>query len=109
MSALDGETAITNSPTEVDRVIHEPARLLLVSCLYVVKNADFVFLSRQSGLSGGNLSSHMSKLEEAGYVDVEKSFVGKRPQTVFKLSPKGRAAFRGYRKTMTAFLGSVSD
>ncbi len=90
--------------TEIDRLIHEPARLSLISCLYVVEAADFVFLSRQTGLTGGNLSSHMSKLEEAGYVDVRKSFVGKRPQTVLRLTARGRAAFESYRRTMSAVL-----
>ncbi|MFQ5350951.1 MAG: winged helix-turn-helix domain-containing protein [Thermoanaerobaculia bacterium] len=89
---------------EIDRLIHEPARLLLVSCLYVVKAADFVFLSRQTGLTGGNLSSHMSRLEDAGYVRVDKKFVGKRPQTVLRLTAKGRAAFRDYRRAMTGVL-----
>ena len=68
----------------IDKLIHEPARLQLVASLYVVDAADFVFLLRQTGLTGGNVSSHMSKLEEAGYVDVEKGFVGKRPQTVLR-------------------------
>ena len=94
--------------TEIDRLIHEPARLKLVSCLYVVNAADFVFLSRQTGLTGGNLSSHMTKLEEAGYLEVEKSFVGKRPQTLLRLSSKGRAAFREYRRMMNELLDPES-
>ena len=91
-------------PAEIDRLIHEPARLALISCLYVVTKADFVFLSRQTGLTGGNLSSHMTKLEEAGYLTVKKSFVGKRPQTVLQLSAKGRSAFESYRRTMNGVL-----
>ena len=88
----------------VDRLVHEPTRYVLMAHLFVVKEADFVYLARKVGLSGGNLSSHMSKLEDAGYVRVEKSFVNKRPQTTFRLTSKGRAAFAGYRDTMSRIL-----
>jgi DNA-binding MarR family transcriptional regulator len=94
---------------DLDRLIHEPARLMLMAALYVVERADFVFLSRQTGLTGGNLSSHMSRLEEAGYVEVEKTFVGKRPQTVLSLTDKGRAAFREYRRSMIDVLEAVPE
>ena len=104
MSPTKQSSSGTQGIAEIDRLIHEPARLSLVSCLYVVKAADFVFLSRQTGLSGGNLSSHMSKLEDAGYVDVQKSFVGKRPQTKLRLTTKGRTAFENYRRTMSGVL-----
>ena len=93
----------------IDKLIHEPARLQLVASLYVVDAADFVFLLRQTGLTGGNVSSHMSKLEEAGYVDVQKSFVGKRPQTVFRLTKAGRKAFRTYRETMKGLLDTLPE
>jgi len=92
----------------VDRLIHEPARFVVMMHLLVVEEADFVLLVRQTGLSAGNLSSHMSKLEEAGYVQVTKRFVGKRPQTIFRLTPKGRAAFAAYRNTMTGALAPQS-
>lgn len=88
----------------IDRVIHEPARLMLVATLSVVESADFVFLSRQTGLTGGNLSSHMSRLESAGYVEVTKSFVGRRPQTLLSLTPAGRRAFDRYRQIMAGLL-----
>ena len=91
---------------EIDRLIHEPARLMLVSCLSVVKAADFTFLSRQTGLTGGNLSSHLSKLEDAGYVEVEKRFVGKRPQTLLRLTGKGRKAFERYRHCLQQIVGT---
>jgi DNA-binding MarR family transcriptional regulator len=81
---------------------------LLVSILYVVDQADFLFLRRQTGLSGGNLSSHATKLEEAGYVSVDKRFVGKRPQTLFSLTPAGRRAFESYREAMASLLDSTS-
>jgi DNA-binding MarR family transcriptional regulator len=88
------------SLTEVDRLVHEPARLAVMALLYVIDSADFTFLMNQTGLTWGNLSAHMSKLEEAGYIEVEKSFKGRRPNTSLQLSPQGRAAFRGYVKTM---------
>ena len=93
-----------NRIADIDRLIHEPARFMLMSHLFVIKQADFVLLARQTGLSGGNLSSHMSKLEKAGYVSVEKSFVEKRPFTLFKLTGKGRKSFIKYRKMMAEAL-----
>ncbi len=83
---------------ELDRLIHEPARLVLMSNLYVVDEADFVFLSRRTGLTDGNISSHMSRLEKAGYVSIDKTIVGKRPRTTYALTPEGRAAFARYRE-----------
>ena len=89
---------------DLDRAIHEPGRLVLMASLYVVERADFIFLRKQTGMTGGNLSSHMTKLEEAGYVAVTKRFVGKRPQTLFALTKKGRSAFEKYRGTMEDLL-----
>ena len=88
------------SLTELDRVVHEPARLAVMSLLYVVDSADFTFLMNQTGLTWGNLSAHMSKLEEASYVEVEKSFKGRRPNTSFRLTSQGREAFRAYALKM---------
>jgi len=84
----------------IDRLIHEPARLMIMSYLYVVESADFTFLMRQTGLTWGNLSSHMTKLEDAGYIEVEKEFIGKKPNTMLKLTEKGRRAFQEYRQSM---------
>lgn len=89
----------------VDRLIHEPARLSLMSCLYVVSEADFVFLQHETGLSPGNVSSHLSKLEAAGYVELEKRFEGRRPLTRVRLSPAGREAFAAYAETMAGVFG----
>mgnify|MGYP001820744665 CR=1 FL=1 len=88
----------------LDRVIHEPSRLKLVTLLYVVDEADFLYLSDQSGFSAGNLSSHMAKLEAAGYVEIEKEFVGKKPRTVYRLSAEGRRSFEAYRDTLANML-----
>ncbi len=80
-----------------------------MSYLYVVESADFVFLRNQTGLTNGNLSSHLSKLETAGYVEIEKKFKGKKPQTMLKLSIEGRKAFDLYRKKMEQVLGGLSE
>ena len=80
----------------LDRVIHEPARLMIMTVLYAVEEADFLYLQRECGLTQGNLSSHLSKLEAAGYVLINKMFKGKYPLTVCSLTPKGRAAFAEY-------------
>ena len=97
------------SLTDIDRLIHEPARLTLLAVLYVVDSADFIFLMRQTGLTWGNLSSHMSKLEEAGYIEVEKEFKGKKPHTMLHLTDEGRAAFREYRGRMKQVLDDLPD
>ena len=88
---------------DIDKIIHEPARLMIMSVLYVVESADFVFLRNQTGLTNGNLSSHLNKLESVGYVEVEKKFKGKKPQTILKLSVQGREAFEVYRKKMEEY------
>jgi DNA-binding MarR family transcriptional regulator len=88
------------SLAEVDRLVHEPARLAVMALLYVVDSADFTFLMNQIGLTWGNLSAHLSKLEEAGYVEVEKSFKGRRPNTSLRLTPQGKAAFHEYTVKM---------
>jgi len=92
---------------ELDRVIHEPARLLLVALLRNIEKADFLFLLNESGLTKGNLSSHLSKLEEAGYVEIEKTYRGKVPLTLIGLTKAGRAAFDAYRKQMNGLLSKA--
>jgi DNA-binding transcriptional ArsR family regulator len=82
--------------TELDRVIHEPARLRTLMILSGVDTADFSFLLSTLGLSKGNLSSHMDKLEGAAYVEVRKSFNGKMPHTDYRLTDAGRQALAGY-------------
>ena len=86
----------------LDRVIHEPARLMIVTILYAVSEADFLYLQNECGLTQGNLSSHLAKLEEAKYVDVEKTFKGKYPLTICSLTSKGRKAFEEYARIMRA-------
>jgi DNA-binding HxlR family transcriptional regulator len=100
MSKPKGSTKEDNPLTDIDTLIHEPARLNIMTQLYVLETADFLFLMRQAGLTFGNLSSHLSKLEVAGYVNVKKEFVGKKPHTMLRLTEKGRTAFRRYMQTM---------
>ena len=94
---------------EIDRLVHEPARLMLMAVLYVIDSADFTFLMNQTGMTWGNLSAHMSKLEEGGYLEVEKSFKGKRPNTMLRLTPQGRAAFQAYRLKMKQVLDDLPE
>ncbi|PKO12038.1 MAG: ArsR family transcriptional regulator [Chloroflexi bacterium HGW-Chloroflexi-10] len=92
---------------DVDRVIHEPARLLLATILYTADQADFLFLLNETGLTKGNLSAHLSKLEAAGYVEIEKTYRGKVPQTLCRLTEAGRKAFETYRKQMNQILKRI--
>jgi DNA-binding transcriptional ArsR family regulator len=91
---------------QIDKLIHEPARLVIMAHLFVVERADFLFLMRHTGLTFGNLSSHMSKLENAGYIDVEKEFIGKRPNTKLSLTHVGREAFEVYRERIVNLVSS---
>ena len=76
----------------LDKLIHEPARLAIMSALSACSSADFTFLLQLTGLSKGNLSSHLSKLEEGGLVQIEKQFIGKTPNTLVSLTPAGQEA-----------------
>lgn len=84
----------------LDRIIHEPARLMIVAHLYVVSSADFLFIKRQTGMSWGNISTHISRLESAGYVEIAKEIVGKKVRSSVHLTDKGKAAFEEYRKNL---------
>jgi DNA-binding transcriptional ArsR family regulator len=85
-----------------DRLIHEPARLAIMAVLSACESADFIYLLNATGLSKGNLSAHLSKLEAGGYVCISKGFKGKYPHTTCELSRAGRRAFDAYRKQMSA-------
>lgn len=84
----------------IDRTLHAPARLLILAILKVVETADFTFLLQQSGLTRGNLGTHVTKLEEDGYVSIKKLFVERKPRTLFRLTDKGRRAIQTYRENM---------
>ena len=93
---------------EVDRMVHEPARLMILMVLYTVERADFTFLMNVTELTDGNLSSHLSKLEAAGYVEVEKGYAGKKPRTRLRLTAVGRQAVEDYRGTMEQALKNLA-
>lgn len=109
---------MTDEPTEpvnlqlladIDQIIHTPARLMIITYLYVVESADYVFLMRLTGLTWGNLFTHLTKLEDADYITVEKTFKGKKPYTIIHLSDRGRQAFRVYKKNMKQLLDDLPD
>jgi DNA-binding transcriptional ArsR family regulator len=81
---------------DVDRLVHEPARLGILTVLSSVRSAEFLFLQSALGLSKGNLSSHLSRLEAGGLVEITKKFVGKKPQTTASVTPAGAAAITRY-------------
>ena len=97
------------SEFQIDAVMHAPARLQIVMQLFVIEAADATFLLGRTGLTWGNLSTHISKLEEAGYVAVEKTFEGKKPRTMIRLTDRGREAFLDYRSTMQQVLAGPAE
>ena len=94
---------------DIDKLIHEPARLKILAQLYVVESADFIFIMRQTGLTQGNVSGHLTKLENAKYVEIKKGYVGKRPQTMISLTKKGREAFKKYVQSMRQVFDGLID
>ena len=85
---------------EIDKVVHEPARMKIMANLYFVESMDAIFLLRQTQLTWGNLATHTKKLEAAGYIEVKKEFIKRKPHTMFRLTKRGRDAFDEYRKNM---------
>lgn len=94
---------------EIDPIIHAPARLMILTYLYVVESADYVFIMNMTGLTWGNLATHLNKLQEAGYIEILKTFKGKKPHTSLRMTEAGRRAFQTYRKTMQQVLDDVQD
>jgi len=88
------------SIADLDRVIHEPGRLMIVALLFAVDRADFLYLQHETAMNKGTLSSHLSRLEEAGYIEVTKTYRGKVPQTLLRLTEAGRKAFEEYRRKL---------
>jgi DNA-binding MarR family transcriptional regulator len=91
----------------IDKLIHEPARLMILATLHVIESADFLFVERQTGLTRGNLSSHMSKLEDAGYIEITKEFVDKIPRTLLRITDDGRSALLNYTNNMKQVLDGL--
>ena len=93
----------------IDQVIHAQARLIVLTYLYVVESVDYVYLMHLTGLTWGNLSTHLGKLEEAGYIEIEKEFQGKKPHSTIRLTAQGRQAFREYKQSMQQVLDDLPD
>jgi DNA-binding MarR family transcriptional regulator len=109
MADQEMEQAGISALLKLDPLIHAPARLGVLTYLYVVERSDFLFLKNMTGLTWGNLSTHLSKLEEAGYVEIEKQFKGKKPYTMIRLSGKGRAAFQAYKENLQRVLEELPE
>ena len=84
----------------LNKLIHEPARMAILSVLSACKSADFTFLQRTTGLTQGNLSGHLAKLEEAGLLQVDKQFVNRRPNTMVSLTARGRNEIEDHWKQL---------
>ena len=95
--------------TSIDKIIHEPVRLSILAHLYVLDSADALFLKNQIGLTWGNFSTHLKRLEDAGYIQVQKEFVDRKPVTSYRLTEEGRNAFQQYRARMSGFLKELPE
>lgn len=95
--------------TSLDPLIHQPTRLLILTTLYPVDSADFLYLIQETELTKGNLSAHISKLEAAGYVEVEKTYRGETPLTIYRLTENGRHAFDAYRQQLQTLAAALPD
>ena len=82
---------------------------MILAVLAGVQSADFLYLQRETGLTNGNLSVHLSKLEEAGYIAVEKNYRGKLPMTLCRMTEEGQQAFENYRKQLKQFVEQTSQ
>jgi DNA-binding transcriptional ArsR family regulator len=94
---------------DLDRVIHEPARLVILAVLVKVEWTDFNFLLTATGLSKGNLSKQTAKLEEVGYIEIEKYFKGKVPATRYRITATGKSALTDYWRCMNELQRSVQN
>jgi DNA-binding MarR family transcriptional regulator len=106
---VNAENQSTRSLTDVDRLIHEPSRSVILAVLSVVQSVDFLYLQRETGLTKGNLTVHLSKLEDAGYIHIEKTYRGKLPLTLCSLTKDGKQAFENYRKQLRQFLEGTGE
>jgi DNA-binding transcriptional ArsR family regulator len=91
---------------ELDPILHTPLRLAIVSLLISVKEAEFTFIKDKTNATAGNLSVQISKLKEAGYIDVVKQFRDNYPQTICKITPEGVRAFETYVKNLQSYLNA---
>ncbi|HEX7621131.1 MAG TPA: transcriptional regulator [Anaerolineales bacterium] len=97
------------SLADVNRLIHEPSRSVILAILGVVESADFLYLQHETGLTKGNLSVHLSKLEVAGYIKIEKTYRDKIPLTLCRMTEAGRKAFDNYRNQLKLFVENTKE
>lgn len=97
----------TETLADIDQTIHAPTRLKILAVLRVVERADFTYILNQTGLTRGNLSANLRKLEEAGYVRIEKTFVERIPRTLVSLTAEGQKAIQEYRENMQLILDEL--
>jgi len=93
--------------SKIDPIIHQPVRLRMMAALNAIKydeQMDFVLLRNLLGATDGNLGAHLQKLEEAGYIEIEKKFIGRKPRTLVSASDKGRSAFRSHVQALKAII-----
>lgn len=95
--------------SQIDKVIHEPARLAIMAILSGCESADFSYLAHATQLTHGNLSGHLRRLERAGYLAVHKGYNGRIPQTIYSLKPKGTEAFTNYWKGLKEFVNQIES
>jgi DNA-binding MarR family transcriptional regulator len=86
--------------SEIDRVIHEPGRLMILALLSELEECDYRYLVHETEMNKGTLSGHLARLEESGYIQIDKTFRGKIPRTLLRLTDSGRGAFADYRKKL---------
>ncbi len=107
MDKKKGGTKSLDRVMEIDKIVHEPARFLILAYLFFLNSADFIFLMNETGLTRGNLSSHLAKLESSGYINVNKKFLNRVPRTLLKITKKGRNALLDYKEEMSAVLRNL--
>ena len=107
MSQNNPEDNYLQRVDEIDRTIHSPTRLKILFVLSTLVNADFTFLTRTTGLTRGNLSANLRKLEEAGYIAIEKGYIERVPRTLVELTNEGRNALQTYNENMRAVLDDL--
>ena len=94
---------------DINHIIHTPIRLMVMMYLYTVESVDYVFLRRMTNLTWGSLATHINKLEEAGYIEVDKGYRGKKPHSMIRMTEIGRSAFKEYKDRMEGVFSSIKD
>jgi len=94
---------------DINHIIHTPIRLMIMMYLYTVESVDYVFLRRMTNLTWGSLATHINKLEEANYIEVDKGYRGKKPHSMIRMTEQGRNAFKEYKDRMEGVFSSIED